>query len=276
MLERVWGRSLSERLFNVISSSASSWNLANITNVNKAAEKLNISQQSPGDDDKLIRKSLHIQVQNPLGRTSTSIYVDSACARPRRALFLSPTLRLCMSMSKTSVNVLCQFSSSRNVVFGPFTALLLLSLLLLPVPVFRFAAFANLPPDPSADENFFPKPQTFPIKIILNAPTREYMTRKKFFRFFFFLRCYHKIFSSYRLLLALRFSLPHPMAWRSFISEVYSRLFIAYSVLVFLIHAPTANGENSCVSCVKKVLFMSNKITTEFQKVSLISVRFPK
>lgn len=142
----------------------------------------------------------------------------------------------------------------------------------------QFFVLLPLPisPDPSADENFFPKPQTFPIKIILNAPTREYMTRKKFFRFFFFLRCYHKIFSSYRLLLALRFSLPHPMAWRSFISEVYSRLFIAYSVLVSLIHAPTANGENSCVSCVKKVLFMSNKITTEFRKVSLISVRFPK
>lgn len=74
----------------------------------------------------------------------------------RRALF-SLAIRLCMSMSKTSVNVVCQFSS-RNVVFGPFGFIVAFMLMLL---LLRFHPRSHPPPPPTrlhVDENFSQAP----------------------------------------------------------------------------------------------------------------------
>lgn len=64
------------------------------------------------------RRSFRRSVQNPLEQYLLP-FMSILPALVRDAHFFS-SIRLCMSMSKTSVNVLCHFSS-RNVVFGgPF------------------------------------------------------------------------------------------------------------------------------------------------------------
>lgn len=125
------------------------------------------------------------QVQNPFYKEEKkkmfiSIYVDSAFAThtfPSLAF-----IQLCMSMSKTSVNVLCQFS---NVVFGLSTWFF--TFLFLPVP--------STPERTCKEEEdkvflvFFSsscsllKPQTFPIKwfFLSFESTQD-----------FFSLCYHK------------------------------------------------------------------------------------
>lgn len=113
------------------------------------------------------RRSFRRSVQNPLEQYLLP-FMSILPALVRDAHFFS-SIRLCMSMSKTSVNVLCHFSS-RNVVFGgPFGFIARPPLLLL---------LFQLPPEKKkkkCDENF-PKPQTFPIKIIFFLES----TRKSF------------------------------------------------------------------------------------------------
>lgn len=113
--------------------------------------------------------------ENREKRAKTSIYADCACATRTFSL----AIRLCMSMSKTSVNVL-QFSSG-NVVFGPLGVIVAFMLMLLllsvpplsPKPRSQLANFSQAPD--ISHKNHFP---CFPLP------------RRKFFRFFPLSRCF--------------------------------------------------------------------------------------